>query len=138
MRPPFSKKPSFGLNRDLGKLSARLKDMLSLMENTLAQFDPADAAGLSVLQQHFDTMWHEFDKHRLQANNAQRRMRAYYDRHAGLHSEDEMQDCNDGELVVAESLDYAHDAILVAEIALEEAELATLKAVLNKIEAERP
>ena len=73
-------------------------------------------------------MWHEFDTRRLDAENARHRMRAYHNRYLEPRFDDRMQDRTHGESAVAESQD-------VAIIALEEAELATLNAILNKVEA---
>lgn len=108
-----------------GDLGTRLEAMQSLLENTLAHRDPADAAGLAVLRQRFDTTRREFEARSLEAEEARRRMRAYHDQSAFPTAED----------AVEGHQDYAHDAVLVAMIALEEAELATLEAILNKIEA---
>ena len=130
MRPPRNQNPNRASNRNIGDLSTRLENMHSLVEDTLAHLDPADAEGLAVLRQHFDTKRRDFEAHRLEAEAARQRMREHTNRKT-----DRLTD--DGELATAESQDYAQDAILAAVIALEEAELATLEAILNKVEAQQ-
>lgn len=135
MRPPRHQKPNLASNRNTGDIGARLEAMQSLVDDTLVYLDPADVEGLAVLRQRFNTTRREFETHRLEANEARQRMRAYIDGKAQSPSVDLAADRAHGGAASTESQGYAQDAILVAVAALEEAELATLEAILNKLEA---
>ena len=111
--------------------------MHALVENTLVHLDPADTEGLADLRHRFDTVRRDFEAHRLEAEAARQRMRTYIDRKANPLPDSAAAECNDAALAAAESQDYAQDAILAAVVALEEAELATLDAILNKVEAQQ-
>ncbi|MFW2373157.1 MAG: hypothetical protein ACN4GM_08550, partial [Gammaproteobacteria bacterium] len=124
-----------GSRRGITALSASLEAMHELVENTLAHLDPMDSLGLAILRHRFETMRGEFETLGLDAKQAQQRMRAYLDRNTDALSSESAEG---RKVAAAESRDYAQDAILLAMIALQEAELATLAAILNKLEADQP
>ena len=133
MKSTFDKNPQRASKRKMRDLSTHLDALHSLLESTLAHLDPVD---LAVIRLRFDTLQRELDTHRMEAEVARQRMRDYLDRSADLPYENTMEGLIHDEAIAA-SQSYAQNAIMVAVIALEEAECATLNAILKKVEADQ-